>query len=60
MSKYKGSEPTNQKISSQSQDQQLSKEDLNAFTGLFALLLEMEIDQKNNVTKEHADEDAHK
>lgn len=29
-------------------------------TALFALLLEMEIDQSNNVTKDYADEDAYK
>jgi len=52
-----GGEPPNQ--NSSTSDNKWSEQDRKALTDLFALLLEMEIDQ-NNVTKECADEDTHK
>ncbi len=58
MKLQKGCEPTNQHLSSQARE--WPKEDRKAIADLFALLLEMEIEQQNNVTKEYADEDAHK
>lgn len=55
MKTRKSSEQFNQNTLSQKSHRVLSEQDQNAITAFFALLLEMEIDQQNNVAKEYAD-----
>jgi len=55
MKTRKSSEQFNQNTLSQKGYRVLSEQDQNAITAFFVLLLEMEMDQKNNVTKECVD-----